>query len=192
MVRLTGAVSERNFLHQVIRESGQNLLECLQCGKCSGGCPITSEGVGGPRRLIAEILSGLREQTLKDPTWWYCVSCGTCATRCPVEINVYKVATVLCEMAEREKLAPSEPDIHRFEELFLSSVRKYGRVRELQTAMAYNVRSWKPFRDAGKGMKLMIKGAISPMEILKGKSRKDGKISRIFERVQQEVEKNGE
>jgi heterodisulfide reductase subunit C len=142
--------------------------------------------------MIAQILSGLKEQALKDPTWWYCVSCGTCATRCPVEINVYKVATVLCEIAEREKFAPCEPDIHRFEDLFLKSVRKHGRVRELQTAMAYNLRSWKPFKDADKGLKLMIKGGVSPAEILSGKSRKDERVFRIFERVRQEQQKDGE
>ena len=190
MVRLAGVPAEKDFLNQVIRESGQNLLECLQCGKCSGGCPIASEEVGGPRRLIAEVLGGMKEQALKDPTWWYCVSCGTCATRCPVEINVYKVATVLCEIAEREKTRPSEPDIHRFEELFLDSVRKHGRLRELQTAMLYNMRSLTPFKDAGKGMALMIKGAISPMDLLKGKGEEDAKVSRIFHRVEQE--KDGE
>lgn len=184
MVRLKGVAAERDFLHEVVRESGQNLLECLQCGKCSGGCPITSEKVGGPRRMIAQILYGLKEQALRDPTWWYCVSCGTCASRCPVEINVYKVATVLCEMAEREKIAPSEPGIHRFEELFLKSVRKNGRVLELQTAMLFNLRSWKPFKDAGKGLRLIMKGAISPLEIIKGGKGPDEKVSRIFEHVE--------
>src|SRR5512141_2857299 len=106
MLRLSGALAEKQFLDQVIQRSGQNLLECLQCGKCSGGCPITSDVVGGPRSMIAEILGGMKEQALRDPTWWYCVSCGTCATRCPVEINVYKVATVLCEIAEREEIKP--------------------------------------------------------------------------------------
>jgi len=190
MVRRTGQPEEREFLSRVIRESGQNLLECLQCGKCSGGCPITSEEVGGPRRMIAEILAGMKQEALEDPTWWYCVSCGTCATRCPVEINVYKVATVLCEMAEKEKVAASEPGIHRFEALFLKSVRNNGRVRELQTAMAYNIRSWKPLKDAGKGMMLMIKGAISPMNMLPTGGKEDAMVSRIFNRVEQE--KDGE
>ncbi|SPF50496.1 heterodisulfide reductase, subunit C [Syntrophobacter sp. SbD1] len=190
MVRLKGTSSEREFLHQVIDESGQNLLECLQCGKCSGGCPIASNEVGGPRRLIAQILGGMKEQALKDPTWWYCVSCGTCATRCPVEINMYKVSTVLCEIAEKEKVTPSEPDIHRFEELFLESVRKHGRVQEMKTAMAYNLRSWKPFKDAGMGFKLMIKGAVSPMDMLAGKRKEDAAVGRIFQRLQQD--KNGE
>ncbi|MDR3566404.1 MAG: 4Fe-4S dicluster domain-containing protein [Syntrophobacteraceae bacterium] len=186
MLTLKGTPSEREFLHHVIRESGQNLLECLQCGKCSGGCPITSNEVGGPRRLIAEILSGMKEAALGDPTWWYCVSCGTCATRCPVEINMYKVSTVLCEIAGKEDFAPSEPDIHRFEELFLKSVEEHGRVEELQTAMIFNLRSWKPFRDATKGLQLMLKGAISFKDLLPGKKAKQTEAGRIFEKVRRD------
>jgi heterodisulfide reductase subunit C2 len=183
MRRLKGVPAERDFLDQIIEASGQNLLECLQCGKCSGGCPIASEEVGGPRKTIAEILAGRKEEALSDPTWWYCVSCGTCATRCPVDINFYSVATALCEVAERERVSPSEPAIHRFEELFLKSVRQHGRVQELKTAMAFNMLSGQPFKDAIKGMKLMIKGAIAPREMMAGESHGEEKVSRIFQRV---------
>ena len=112
MLRLKGHATEKMFLDEVIERSGQDLLRCLQCGKCSGGCPITSETVGGPRRLIARILGGMKEEALRDPTFWYCVSCGTCATRCPVEINTYALSTTLCEMAAEEGIEPSEPGIH--------------------------------------------------------------------------------
>jgi heterodisulfide reductase subunit C len=183
MTRLTGAAAEKDFLTQVIEESGQNLLECLQCGKCSGGCPISSAEVGGPRRLIAEILYGMKEAALKDPTWWYCVSCGTCMTRCPVEINMYPVATALCEMAEREKVKPSEPDIHLFEELFLKSVEKYGRAKELKVVMDFNLRTLRPFKDLRQGLSLMLKGAINPKEMFK-QSPPDKRIARVFSRVQ--------
>lgn len=189
MTRLTGAAAEKDFLTQVIEGSGQNLLACLQCGKCSGGCPIASAEVGGPRRLIAEILYGMKAAALKDPTWWYCVSCGTCMTRCPVEINMYRVATVLCEMAEHEKLKPSEPDIHLFEELFLKSVEKYGRAKELKVVMHFNMWTLRPFKDLGQGLSLMLKGAISPKEMFK-KSPPDQRIARIFSRVQQQGRKD--
>lgn len=184
MYRLKGNPIERQFLELVIRKSGQNLLECLQCGKCTGSCPIASVEVGGPRRLIAQILHGMKEQVLRDPTWWYCVSCGSCATRCPVEINMYPVATALCEIAEQEGMRPSEPDIHLFEELFLKSVRKHGRVQELKTVMQYNLRTRRPFRDAGKGMKLMAKGAFSPLRMVRG-GPGDPTVSGIFSRVNQ-------
>ncbi len=183
MIRMTGAAAEKDFLTRVMQESGQNLLACIQCGKCSGGCPISSDEVGGPRRLVAEILYGAKRQALEDPTWWYCVACGTCMTRCPVEINMYRVATALCEMAEHEKITPSEPDIHLWEELFLKSVERYGRAKELKVVMNFNLRTRHPFKDMGQGLTLMRKGAISPLEILKG-GRADERVSRVFSRVQ--------
>jgi heterodisulfide reductase subunit C len=183
MNRLTGAAVEKEFLSRVTEESGQNLASCLQCGKCSGGCPIASDEVGGPRRLVAEILYGAKQQALQDPTWWYCVACGTCMTRCPVEINMYRVATALAEMAEREHIAPSEPDIHLFEELFLKSVEKHGRANELKVVMNFNLRTHHPFKDMGQGMTLMRKGAIRPGEFFKG-GRASERVSRIFSKAQ--------
>lgn len=187
MLRITGAPAEQEFLNQVVLRSGQNLLECIQCGKCTGGCPIASEKVSGPRRLIAEILSGMRNEALNNPTWWYCVSCGTCMTRCPVEINMYQVATTLCELAEESGLAPSEPDIHLFEELFLKSVEKYGRVKELRTVAVYNLATKNPFKDLDKGLTLMRKGAMSPLDMLTGWT-KDPKVSRIFSLARRKTE----
>jgi heterodisulfide reductase subunit C2 len=184
MLKLTGDSMERDFLEQVIARSGQNLRECLQCGKCSGSCPITSQTVGGPRRLIAQILSGMRKQALEDATWWYCVSCGTCASRCPVEINMYAVATTLCEMAAAEGVKASEPSIHLFEDLFLKSVQKYGRVQELKAVMQFNLRSFKPFKDAAVGVKMMLRGVLTPQALLKVPA-KDAKVSDIFDRVRQ-------
>ena len=189
MLRLTGQANERRFLNQVIQKSGQNLLECLQCGKCTASCPISSADVGGPRKLIAAIHTGTKDLALKDPTWLYCVSCGSCAARCPVEINMYAVSTALCEIAAKEGVRPSEPDIHLFEELFMRSVRKHGRVQELRTVMEFNLRSLNPFKDLAHGMTLMRKGALSPLDFLKS-HKKDPAVSRIFSKVEQA--QNGE
>lgn len=182
MFRFTGDASEKNFLRLVTTKSGQNLLECLQCGKCSGSCPVASDTVPGPRELVAQILSGLKNQALGNPLWWYCVSCGTCMTRCPVEINMYPVATALCEIAQQDGFPSSEPDIHLFEELFLKSVEHYGRVKELRTVAVFNFKTRNFFKDMDKGITLMRKGAISPFEILKGWD-KAPRVSRIFEKV---------
>ncbi len=184
MFRLSGDPQERAFLNLIIKKSGQNLLECLQCGKCTAGCPIASETVPGPRQLIATILIGMKKAALQDPTWLYCVSCGTCASRCPVEINMYAVATALCETAEKEKMSPPVPEIHLFEELFLKSVRKNGRVQELSTVAQYNLRTFKPFKDFYQGLTLMRKGAISPSDMLKG-HKKSPTLSNLFAKVDQ-------
>ena len=184
MFRMTGNPSERAFLDTVIERSGQNLLECLQCGKCTGSCPVASPEVGGPRLLIAQVLSGMKQSALSNPMWWYCVSCGSCVTRCPVEINGYEVATVLCEIAQEEGVPPSEPEIHLLEELFLKSVKKYGRLKELRMVATFNLLTRQPFKDMGKALQLMRKGAISPVEILRDWKR-DERVTRIFSRVEQ-------
>jgi heterodisulfide reductase subunit C2 len=189
MIRLNGAAAERDFLARVVEASGQNLTACIQCGKCSGGCPITSAEVGGPRRLVAEILYGAKRQALEDPTWWYCVACGTCMTRCPVEINMYRVATALCEMAEHEGVEPSEPDIHLFEKLFVKSVERHGRANELRVVAGFNLRTRRPFKDLAQALTLARKGAITPGEMLRG-SRADERTSRLFSRVQRKGTEN--
>ena len=189
MLRLKGHATEKQFPEQVMARSGQDLLRCLQCGKCSGSCPITAQTVGGPRRLIARILSGMQEAVLTDPTWWVCVSCGTCATRCPVEINMYAVATTLCEMAAEAGIKASEPDVHRFEERFLKSVEKNGRVRELNTVMAFNLQRLRPFADAAIGAKMALKGIITPGAMLR-KNRPDPHVARIFDHLRQRPKGN--
>src|SRR5208282_6780044 len=103
---------------------------------------------------------------------------------CILDINMYRVATVLCEIAENEKIKPCEPDIHLFEELFLKSVEKYGRAKELKVVMNFNLRTLRPFKDLGQGLSLMLKGAINPKEMFK-KSPPDKRIARIFSRVQE-------
>lgn len=183
MLRLTGKPSERDFLNEMIKKSGQKLLDCLQCGKCTGSCPVASAETGGPRQLIAQVLSGMKQNALENPMWWNCVSCGSCVTRCPVDINVYELATVLCETAAREGVKPAEHKIHLFEDLFLKSVRKYGRVKELRTVALFNLMTLNPLKDMDKGITLMKKGAIGPFEVFKA-GDKDEKVARIFQRVE--------
>ena len=44
--------------------------------------------------------------------------------------------------------------------------------------MAFNLRSGKPFKDAFKGLRLLIKGAISPKEMMAGESHGEEQVSR--------------
>lgn len=189
MTRLDGK-AQGAFLARVAEDSGQDLAACLQCGKCSGGCPITSAEVRGPRHLLAEILYGDERAALSDPTWWHCVACGTCMTRCPVEIDVARVAAALCALAERAGVTPSEPDIHLFEELFLRSVARHGRANELRVVAGFNLRTRRPFRDAAQGLALARKGAIGPRDLLRG-GRADPRVARALASPPREEEEPG-
>lgn len=79
------------FVKKVEELSGQNLLACYQCGKCSAGCPAVSQMDILPNQIIRLAQLGLKEELLKSRAIWLCASCMTCNTRCPKGINIAEV-----------------------------------------------------------------------------------------------------
>ncbi|MFQ6075123.1 MAG: (Fe-S)-binding protein [Candidatus Bathyarchaeia archaeon] len=64
----------------IVRE----LKYCLDCGKCSGGCPVSP--VSNPRRAIRDYLhSGDYEELYRK--FWYCTLCELCRVRCPAGVD---------------------------------------------------------------------------------------------------------
>ncbi len=79
---------------QKIREiSGQNVHRCMQCGCCSGSCPMfaTGEMPVGPRRVMHLLQLGLTDRVAELNTAWLCAACHSCQARCPRSIDLPKV-----------------------------------------------------------------------------------------------------
>lgn len=94
---------ERTFKYEVAdKVGGEGLLRCLKCGACSGGCPVGSVIDYRPRRVLGNVLLGLKEQVLTGESIWLCAACFTCEERCVQEVNFTDVVTVLRNMASRE------------------------------------------------------------------------------------------
>jgi heterodisulfide reductase subunit C len=83
------------FITKVQELSGQNLLACYQCGKCSAGCPAVSEMDILPNQIIRFAQLGLKDELLKSKAIWICASCLTCNARCPKGINIAEVIEAL-------------------------------------------------------------------------------------------------
>jgi heterodisulfide reductase subunit C len=65
-----------------------NLRECLQCGKCSGGCPVAAMNPSyNPRQIIRDVLAGVDERFLDSEEIWRCFWCAGCYMGCPVDIH---------------------------------------------------------------------------------------------------------
>ncbi len=79
------------FVSKVEELSGQNLLACYQCGKCSAGCPNVCEMDLLPNQIIRYAQLGLKDELLGSKSIWVCASCMTCDVRCPKGINVAEV-----------------------------------------------------------------------------------------------------
>jgi heterodisulfide reductase subunit D len=59
---------------------------CLDCGVCTGSCPVSRVFPEfSPRQIIERALYNLEE--LSDHTIWNCLTCAQCSVRCPADIN---------------------------------------------------------------------------------------------------------
>jgi len=93
--RLSKEKLNSEFVYKVGEISGQNLLACYQCGKCSAGCPIVSEMDILPSQVIRLAQMGSDEEVLGSKTIWLCASCMTCMARCPKGVDLAKVMEAL-------------------------------------------------------------------------------------------------
>ena len=65
-----------------------NLYACYQCGKCTGGCPVTVRSRLNIRRLVFQGILGKDLDRLNErQELWDCTTCKTCTLRCPRDIN---------------------------------------------------------------------------------------------------------
>lgn len=66
----------------------ENLEQCLQCGKCSGNCPVAAITPSyNPRAIINDILAGDAVRLLESEEIWRCFWCANCYRICPVDIH---------------------------------------------------------------------------------------------------------
>ena len=96
-----------SFVRQVEEISGQDLLACNQCGKCSAGCPIAAEMDILPSQVIRMAQLGM-EEVLESAdgsgqtTIWICASCLTCVARCPKGVDLPRLMEALRQIALRQ------------------------------------------------------------------------------------------
>lgn len=87
-------------------EGGERLFTCIQCGTCSGTCPLVAYMDHPPRRLIELIRSGAREEVLTAFTPWVCATCYACTVSCPREIPITEIMHAVRRQALREGTEP--------------------------------------------------------------------------------------
>ena len=65
----------------------ENLESCLQCGRCTGVCPVANLSPSyNPRQIIRDILAGNKDRWLRSEEIWRCFWCANCYTLCPMDI----------------------------------------------------------------------------------------------------------
>lgn len=97
------------FVNQIEDISGESLLACNQCGKCSAGCPVAFSMDILPNQVIRLAQLGI-EEVLECQTIWTCAACLTCVSRCPKGIDLPRVMEALRLMAMENKGSRIETD----------------------------------------------------------------------------------
>jgi heterodisulfide reductase subunit D len=67
---------------------GTRAYLCLDCGKCTGSCPLARVDLDySPRRIVERVIFGEAESVMADPHLWSCMTCGLCSARCPSGVD---------------------------------------------------------------------------------------------------------
>ncbi len=150
------------FLAEVMAtRGGANVLQCYQCGTCSGSCPVLAEMAHGPRRILYMIQNGMEQEVLSSPDIWRCVSCYSCMNRCPRDIEITDLMADLRRIAVKKGYVEDKEAV--FGQAFAETVAENGRLFEPELLARYYLRAWDVLGLLGMvplGLKMLLKGKI--------------------------------
>lgn len=113
----------------------EQLEGCIQCGTCSGVCPLSIYMDYTPRRVMALTRADFKNEVLRCHTIWLCASCYACAVQCPQGIRVTDIMYELKQRAIEEHVYPRHFPIPVLAHEFNAMVRRHGRISELKLVL---------------------------------------------------------
>ncbi len=181
---------------------GSDLLEsvqesvraCMQCGTCSGSCANSFAMDFTPRHLWRLAQLGETDEIFNSKTFYLCSACYYCTLRCPRGLKLTEAMSALKRLATARGIKRHRQS-SKFYEIFIKTVERYGRVREMEFINRYFF-SLKdpllPLEFVSLGFNLMKKRKIPfQLPILKPVRDQNGKVKYFegrFERLFRKVE----
>ncbi|HNS56723.1 MAG TPA: 4Fe-4S dicluster domain-containing protein [Smithellaceae bacterium] len=170
-----------NFLEEVNKKiNGVPIQRCYHCRKCTAGCPMSSHMEYNINKVIKMIQNGKRDEVLNSSTIWLCLSCETCITRCPNEVDIARMMDVLRQMAIESGVGAREKNILTFHEAFLSGMKSGGRINEPMMMVKYKLKSGDYLADAMLGLDMFKKGKLA---LLSPRTKDMKSVRNIFEKT---------
>ncbi len=162
------SAAEQELRHRFLEQArdvpgSDRIARCLQCGTCTGSCPVSYAMDISPRTVIALFRAGEMERIFQSRTIWICASCYMCTTRCPQSIKITDLLYALKRTAMDGGLYPDGFPVYRLSKNFVRIVNRYGRNNELRLLASYYLKR-NPFgllRLLPLGMLLLRKGRVS-------------------------------
>lgn len=132
----------RGFGRAIMAVPGCEQLEwCIQCGTCSGVCPLSIYMDYTPRQVMALTRADFKSEVLRCHTIWLCASCYACTVACPQGIRVTDIMYELKQRAIEERVYPPHFPIPVLAHAFNAMVRRHGRISELKLVLQLFLRT---------------------------------------------------
>ncbi len=141
---------------------GSSFNACIQCGSCSGTCPVVEFMDQSPRRIMAMLNADLKDEVLDSNTYWFCSSCYHCTVRCPADIDITEVMYALKRYSMGHQTYRRGLVGPKFSKTFTNTVARSGRSYEPLLAPTYMF-SFGPkdfFQEVVMATKMILKGRM--------------------------------
>jgi heterodisulfide reductase subunit C len=126
----------KGFGEEVMKVPGCEALQCcIQCGTCSGVCPLSIYMDFTPRQVMALTRADFKNEVLKSRTIWLCASCYSCTVECPRQIRITDIMYELKQRAIYEGIYPRHFAIPVLAREFSEMVKQNGRITEMLLVM---------------------------------------------------------
>ncbi len=162
---------------------GERIRHCLQCGLCSGSCPLSLYMDYTPRRLMHLSREGFKEEVLSSYTIWLCTCCYACMVECPKQINITHLMYALKTRAIREHFYPKRFAIPELARDFSRMIRGSGRITESRLVLRVFLKTaiWRLVGFSSLGWKLFRAGR---MRFTREKVQRQNEIVTILNAVE--------
>ena len=141
--------------------SGVDVAACLQCKKCTNGCPVTTLVKVPSSEIIRRLQLNMSDSILNSDLVWMCASCETCFSRCPMHIDMAAVMDALRIISVKKNAAKQNGNIPLFNRWFLKTVGMFGRTYDLGMIAAYKIGTASYFQDTDKFPMMLRKRKIA-------------------------------
>jgi heterodisulfide reductase subunit C2 len=168
------------LLGEVQRRGGVAVSACLQCHKCSSGCPVGDDADLRASQVLRLLQFGADAEVLASRAIWLCASCQACTARCPMGIDVARVMDTLRILAVERRAPLATTRDKLFARAFLASVRHHGRVFELGMLTAYKLTTLTLLQDLDKGLRMAL---VRKLRFWPSRSASVRELRQVFRRA---------
>jgi len=179
-IRITNAKTEDRLLNRVTDLSGIAVDTCLQCRKCSNGCPVARHSDSSPSEIIRLLQLHADSRVLDLDMIWACASCETCYGRCPMKINMADVMDSLRVVAVEKGAKKPAGNMPLMNRLLTGTMNRFGRTYDLAAMMLYKAGTFTYLRDTSKFPMILSKGKIA---LLPPRGADTKTVRRIFKKL---------